>query len=128
MAKNNGSTNADVIVDEPTLDIEVPEAVKAEVVRVDLAALSAADRKVLTRLFGSVPTSGQARLQTAKRTLSGVCTCGCGEATKSEFTIGHDAKMKSMLKSVVANETPKTPNYKGFTKVTAQKFLIERGW
>lgn len=95
---------------------------------ISLEDLKPADRKHLERIFDcTLPKRGNARIQTAKQK-GGLCLCGCGSETKSEFTIGHDAKMKSMLKDVVAGNTPKTPNYKGFTKATAQAFLVERGW
>lgn len=108
-----------------TSDIETP---KAKSTQVDIASLKPADRKVLVRLFGEIPTSGAIRVQVAKRSSTGVCLCGCGGETKSEFKAGHDAQMKSLLRSLVAGAESNQINHRQFTKATAQTFLTARGW
>lgn len=36
-----------------------------------------------------------------------ICLCGCGQATKGgKFRSGHDAKLKKLLKAVLAGELP----------------------
>lgn len=94
------------------------------------ADLTAAQRKVLVALFGELPDSPVLALQGRKGTAKTQpeCECGCGEQAKSLFVIGHDARMKSVLNSVIKGETPKSPNHHGFTKATAMTELAKRGW
>lgn len=94
------------------------------------ADLTAAQRKVLVAVFGDIPEAtfvvlegrkGSQKTQTA-------CECGCGENANSLFIIGHDAKMKSVLNSVLKGEDVRSPNYHQFTKATAAAELAKRGW
>ena len=99
--------------------------------KVDLSSLTPADRKVLVRLFGDLPKTGAVTVRTSKGAAgTGKCQCGAcqGEPTASEFKSGHDMRIKSVLKSLAAGETPKFPNGRGFTKATAIKMLSDRNW
>jgi Ni2+-binding GTPase involved in maturation of urease and hydrogenase len=114
-----------------TTEVPETETTEAEPVKVnglDLASLTEADRKVLARLLGkALPSQGVVKISVRKQQ-GGDCLCGCGRQTKSEFAAGHDAQMKSLLKSLVEGTESTQINHKQFSKATAQKFLAERGW
>lgn len=111
-----------------TANVETTEAPKVE--PVDLAALSAADRKTIERVFGvTLPKAGTARL-TTKRPAVAECGCGtgCGKTTASEFASGHDMRRKSNLRLIAEGQTPNFPNVEGITKAAAKAELARRGW
>ena len=59
------------------------------------------------------------------------CACGCGLPTTKEFAVGHDAKVKGFLYSVIRGEDSKIvapPNFEDFTKAQAIKYIDGRGW
>jgi hypothetical protein len=94
------------------------------------ADLTKAQRNALVALFGALPDGNALALVARKgnpKTQPG-CECGCGEIVPSLFKAGHDARLHSVLCSVLKGETPKSPNHRGFTKATAKAEIARRGW
>lgn len=58
------------------------------------------------------------------------CECGCGMPTTKRFAVGHDARLKSALFSIVRGEDPKVvcPVAEDMTKEQAEAMLDENGW
>lgn len=94
------------------------------------ADLTAAQRKVLVALFGDLPEANYLALVGRKGTpkTQPDCECGCGVECPSQFVIGHDARLKSVLNDLAKGNDIKSPNFHGFTKADAVRQLAVRGW
>ena len=95
-----------------------------------LADLTKADRAALVRIFGALPDAPSVCLTGRKGSAKTQpeCECGCGVVCPSLFVAGHDARLHSVLLSLVKDESPKSPNHRAFTKTTAKAELSRRGW
>jgi hypothetical protein len=58
------------------------------------------------------------------------CECGCGMPTTKRFAVGHDARFKSALFSIVRGEDPKVvcPAAEDLTVKQAEAILDQNGW